>query len=206
MSMPCKFCAAIGRVDCEKKIVAGLMTTVEAARQLNISQSAVSRHMNNHLSKRLEKRIVAKMQKEDDSIVAALKRSRAKILEICDAALANGDYNAAIRALATEVQQLSLQGKVTNAYSDAPQVQLTFVENPQFYELQQTLIEVLGPYPDARAAVGRVFLALSASSKQSSDASFQSASSLDEPLNIELADAAAQAERAAEGGERMPIK
>ena len=104
------------------------------------------------------------MAKEDDSIVAALKKSRAKILAICDAALADGDYNAAIRALGTEVQQLSLQGKVTNAYTDAPTIQVAFVENPQFYELQQRLIEVLEPYPDAKAAIGRAFLDMRAKS------------------------------------------
>jgi len=164
MPRSCLLCAAPGRLDYEKKIATGLLTEVDAARMLNISQASVSRHMLNHLSPRLEQRIIAKMAKEDDSIVAALKKSRAKILAICDAALADGDYNAAIRALGTEVQQLSLQGKVTNAYTDAPTIQVAFVENPQFYELQQRLIEVLEPYPDAKAAIGRAFLDMRAKS------------------------------------------
>lgn len=146
------------RLDYEKKIATGVLTEVDAARMLNISQASVSRHMLNHLAPRLEKRIIAKMEKEDDSIVAALRKSRAKILAICDAALADGDYNAAIRALSTEIQSLALEGKVTNAYTDAPTIQVAFVETPQFIELQEQLAEALAPYPDACAAVGRVFI------------------------------------------------
>jgi DNA-binding Lrp family transcriptional regulator len=158
MPPPCKLCAAPERLDYEKKLATGLLTEVDAARMLNISQQAVSRHMRNHLAPRLEKRIAAKLEKEDDSIVAALKKSRAKILAICDAALADGDYNAAIRALSTEIQSLALEGKVTNAYTDAPTIQVAFVENPEFHELQQQLVEALAPYPDACEAVGRVFI------------------------------------------------
>lgn len=142
-------CAALERLEYEKKIATGLLTTVEAGRLLNISQQAVSRHMLNHLSKRLEKRIVAKMEKEDDSIVGALKKSRAKILEICDAALADGDYNAAIRALSTEVQQLALQGKVTNAYSDQSQVNV-LVHSDNDDRVMAVILQVLEPYPDIK--------------------------------------------------------
>lgn len=86
----CIFCSNVGRKKIETQILSGKISYQEASILLNCSKSAVSRHMNNHLSK--NRRKASKMQdkieafhqdKEEIKKVRSLSRAEKVELNKC---------------------------------------------------------------------------------------------------------------------------
>ena len=104
-----------------------------------------------HCSKKALAAAEANDLQEGLDVVKALTASHNRVLSIFDDAIADGDRRAAIASLECEVKQLNLMGKLTGAFSDAPQINLLL--NPEFVRLKQVLIETMEPYSDARLAL-----------------------------------------------------
>jgi predicted ArsR family transcriptional regulator len=145
----CRTCQYRDRRRLEADIAAQRISIRAAAKQVGVSKTSLSQHMENHVSKKVAKAAEANELQEGLSVVNALTESRARILAIYEKAMDSDDLRAAVSALQTEVSQLSLMGKITGQFSDQSQVNV-LVTSDQDEKIMAVIYHVLEPYPEIR--------------------------------------------------------
>ncbi len=129
----------------------------EAAQLMNSNKATVSRHMKNCFPLKVAEWVKPEAAKEETlNVVNQLVRSHENLLSLYQEARAREDIHAAVKVLEAERRHLELVAKLTGQLNEAPQV--SFLLNPQYLTLKQTLVKILGPYPDLRQAVSRALI------------------------------------------------
>jgi hypothetical protein len=95
-------------------------------------------------------------KEETLNVVNQLVRSHEDLLQLYQEARAKEDIHAAIKVLEAERRHLELVAKLTGQLQEATQV--SFLLNPQYLTLKQTLIRILEPHPELRQEVSQALI------------------------------------------------
>jgi hypothetical protein len=163
---PCSVCAHKDRSRIEQGRVAGISLD-NLAKKFGIGRDSIHRHWTNHVSDDVKaqyllevpiKDLAARASDESVSVLEYLSIVRAVLLQQFQLAASCNDRNgtAVLGGRLTEV--LREIGRLTGEILRAPAVQnilnsVTFMNSPDFVNIQQMLIKRLAGYPEAMAAV-----------------------------------------------------
>ncbi len=116
------------------------------------AEDALARHRE-HLPLHLVKASEAAEVVQADTLLDRLLSLNAETMAILREARTGRikDNELALRAIARAEKQLELQGKLLGELNEAPTVNILAV--PEWFSLRSTIVSVLEPYPQARAAV-----------------------------------------------------
>jgi len=129
----------------------------KAALEMNSNKATVSRHMRTCFPKKVAEWVKPEAAKEETlNVLNELVHSHRALLELYEEARATGNIDAAIKALGEERRHLELVAKLTGQLNEAPQI--SFLLNPQYLTLKQTLVKILEPYPELRQEVSRALI------------------------------------------------
>jgi poly-D-alanine transfer protein DltD len=153
----CTFCNHRDAAILERQIATKQLNQVQAAMIIGCNKSTISRHMANCVPKKIAEWVKPKPAKEETiNVVTQLVRSHEELLQLYQAARAKEDIHAAIKVLEAERRHLELVAKLTGQLQEATQV--SFLLNPQYLTLKQTLIRILEPHPELRQEVSQALI------------------------------------------------
>jgi len=153
----CTFCNHRDAALLEQQIVTKQLTQAQAATIIGCNKSTVSRHMANCVPKKMAEWVKPEPAKEETlNVVNQLVRSHEDLLQLYQEARAKEDIHAAIKVLEAERRHLELVAKLTGQLQEATQV--SFLLNPQYLTLKQTLIRILEPHPELRQEVSQALI------------------------------------------------
>jgi hypothetical protein len=153
----CTFCNHRDAALLEQQIAIKQLNQVQAAKIVGCNKSTVSRHMANCVPKKMAEWVKPGPAKEETlNVVSELVRSHENLLSLYQEARAKEDIHAAIKVLEAERRHLELVAKLTGQLNEAPQI--SFLQNPQYLTLKQTLIKKLEPYPDLRQEISQALI------------------------------------------------
>jgi hypothetical protein len=132
------------------------------AKRFRLSESAVYRHKTEHLPAHLLKAKEVEEIAQADDLLDQVRHLQAHALAILDCAENAGDLRTALAAISQARGNLELLGKLAGELTDSPSVNITV--STEWVQIRATLVEALGPYPDARSAVSAALLELETSS------------------------------------------
>jgi hypothetical protein len=121
------------------------------AQQFGVSVWAALRHHDDHLPETLAKAAEAKEAAQADDLLAQLRALRSKAMALLLAAEKSGDFRAALAGIREARACIELLLEVEQRISRQPTLNLLVA--PEWLAVRSTLLEALGPYPEARAAV-----------------------------------------------------
>ena len=163
--MPCKVCKHPKKAEIEQQIAARTVTNVEAARIVGCHPSTISRHMRHHVAPNVHEWLRAEAkERQSANVLDQLTQSHQVTSQILNAALSEGDYRLALKTLGVELKQLKFKAKLTGELNEAPQVNL--VLSPEFIQLRQVIMRVLGPHPELREEAAQALLEMDAANKE----------------------------------------
>lgn len=123
-----------------------------------VSESALKRHMKEHIPEVLVKGREAEEVAHADDLLAELRSEKTDIQRLKDLAESGEDYRTALLAVDKALKALELQAKVAQLIDASPQVNILI--NPQWTTIRETIVEALDPYPEARQTVAAALMAL----------------------------------------------
>jgi hypothetical protein len=140
----CGMCKHPDHLIYEAKIASHDITMRKSSEEMQIDVATVSRHM----SRCVPKRIGAVMKPEPTeveglNVVNTLMGVHQDVRDIFMRSIEAGDDRTALKALETELKQLSLLAKVTGQLSEGPASQINLMMNPDFVQLKQTIFNTL---------------------------------------------------------------
>lgn len=158
MPRKCTICIHPERTEIEKILVTRAESYRGIARQFDLSQAAVSRHVNDgHIAERL-----AKVHDEEEALEAldvlrqlrAINSAAGRILQEAMDKDENGIRRSplmALRAMDRVHRQLELQAKLLGVLSDAPQIDIH--AHPEWIQIKATIRAALAPFPEAQESL-----------------------------------------------------
>ncbi|WP_454115475.1 hypothetical protein [Microbacterium lacticum] len=154
MSEPrCKVCTHPEREAIDAAIATGL-SNVQAGARWGISKDSVRRHRDSHLSTALQ---AVATQRETAGAMKAADRAELlyqKATAVLDAATAEGKASLSLAAVRELRGIVELLAKLSGELDERPQVQvLTLAVSPEWLSVRGVLLDALGPFPEAAAAV-----------------------------------------------------
>lgn len=152
MGRTCTICSHPRRNEIESDLLAQVSYRDIAARH-GVSPSALTRHMDGHISEAL---IAVKAKRDDADALSLLAQTDAllrKVEAILDKALEDGKSTTALAAIREARGMLELRGKVTGELREAPSVVFNLVASPEWRSVQAAILRALTPYDEALAAV-----------------------------------------------------
>ncbi len=153
----CQFCNHRDAALLEQQIAIKQLTQVQAATIIGCNKSTVSRHMANCVPRKMAEWVKPEQAKEETlNVVNQLVRSHEELLELYEIARDKEDIHAAVKVLEAERRHLELVAKLTGQLQEATQV--SFLLNPQYLTLKQTLIRILEPHPELRQEVSQALI------------------------------------------------
>jgi len=132
------------------------------AKRFGLSESAVYRHKTEHLPAHLLKAKEVEEIAQADDLLDQVRHLQAHALDILDRAENAGDLRTALAAISQARGNLELLGKLAGELTDSPSVNI--IISAEWVQIRATVVEALGPYPEARSAVSAALLELEASS------------------------------------------
>ncbi len=144
MPISCVMCEHPKRDELERLILTKAITQLEASRRAGCSTAAVSRHVRNHVSQLVKKET---LQDRAFNVVSALHQSHDNCRTIFKDAIRRKNPKVALKALEVELRQLEAIGKMTNVYSEAPQILMI---DQRFGMIRDLLLTELAGYPDLK--------------------------------------------------------
>ena len=130
------------------------------AQQFSPSVWALVRHHDDHLPSALVRAREAQEVAQADDLLAQVRALRSKAMSILLRAELEGDLRTALAGIREARACLELLLEVEGRVDRRPSVNLLVA--PEWLTVRATLLEALGAYPDARAAVAGRLLALGA--------------------------------------------
>jgi hypothetical protein len=121
------------------------------AKRFALSESAVYRHKTDHLPVHLLKAREAEEVAQADGLLEQARRLQAHALDILERAEKAGDLRTALAAISQARGNLELLGKLAGELDERPVVNV--LVSAEWVMIRTTMLEVLAPYPEARAAV-----------------------------------------------------
>lgn len=150
---PCKCCNHSELAEIDRELIAG--TPLQTlSRRFAIDHEALSRHRDNHmpqaaLAEAAEARAAAEGARGSDLLDDA-HSLRKKALSLLSQAEAAGDLRTALHGVREAARCLELEGKLRGELDDG--IHLSILVAPALSALQTTILQALGPYPEARQA------------------------------------------------------
>lgn len=156
MARPCSICTHPARGEIDQALVAGEAAAAVSARYRTksgrlLGRMAMQRHREEHIPPTLAKAQSAVEVANADDLLAQVRTLHAKALGILDTAEAAGQLMAALAAIREARGCLELLGKLMGEIDERPQVHLHL--SAEWLSVRAALVDVLAPYPEARAAV-----------------------------------------------------
>lgn len=154
MPRTCTVCRSPRRREIERSMIDG-RSNREIARDFKLSSSAVFRHREEHLSKKLLQAAESRELAGAVSLVDRLEELHAETLAILsDARNAESiDNEVALRAISRLEKQVELIARLQGDLKEAPAVAL--IVSPEWITLRTCILGALNAYPDARLAVSK---------------------------------------------------
>jgi hypothetical protein len=152
---PCTICGHADRHEIDTAIVVGKpYGSISAV--FGVTEQSVRRHAQAHLPKAAvneahEKQRAAHEERAEDLIQRA-RSLQGRALAIARRAEASGQLGTAIQGLREVGRFLELQGRLMGQLRPADTT-VNIMVNEQFVYVQQTILNALTPYPEARNAV-----------------------------------------------------
>lgn len=153
MARPCAICSHPERAQIDAALVAGEAFR-NIAKRWGMSAAAAFRHRVEHIVEQVAK--AAKATEAEDvrralDIVQQLRAINGASLNVLQDARQSGKGELALKAVDRVQRQIELQAKLLGELDDRPVVNIwTTVE---WQTIERTLVEALGPHPQARLAV-----------------------------------------------------
>ena len=131
------------------------------AQQFGVSVWAALRHHDEHLPEALALAKGAADVAQADDLLAQLRALRSKAMALLLAAERAGDIRTALAGVREARSTLELLLEIEQRIDRRPTVNLLLA--PEWLAVRSTLIQVLGPYPEARQAVAAALVPLETS-------------------------------------------
>jgi hypothetical protein len=149
---PCTICQHPKRDEIDRLLAPTDANFAAISRQFaGISEDALKRHKESHISKLLSKAEDIKEVVKADNLLEDIKRLREKATSILEKAEKAGDLKTALLGIREARGCIELLAKVEGQLKDGPQI--TIINNPEWVELRTVIISALEPFPAARQAV-----------------------------------------------------
>lgn len=150
MTRVCTVCAHKDVEEINRRVVSG-DSIAEISRNFGLSDDALRRHADKHISKFIIASPSAKEATEADILLKKVEEYEGDARRYRDMAEANGDIEMALKAVDRALRCVELSSKVRGIINDQPQINI--LVNPQWIELRTLIIKALAPFPEARLAV-----------------------------------------------------
>lgn len=164
MGRRCSICTHPKREEIDKAILTGSPYATIAER-FEISEAAISRHKNRHLSETIAKaneaakaqgvEIVKQREVKDLehalNVVGQLQEINAACQKVLRDALEYEDPQTVLKAADRVLRQLDFQAELVGDLDRGTEVNVTI--NQQWVEVRTVLMDALDPYPEARESV-----------------------------------------------------
>jgi hypothetical protein len=157
MPRPCTVCQHPERPAIDRALVGGEPYR-GVARQWQVSDDAVARHRVAHLPERLAQAQDAVAVAQATDLLREVRALRAKAYALLTRAEQQGDLRTALQGVREARACLELLAELEGELDRRATVNLLIA--PEWLAVRGVLLEALGPYPAARAAVASRLLAL----------------------------------------------
>lgn len=148
MPRVCSVCASDARDTVDRAIIAGQPLS-QIAKRIGVSDSAVARHRDAHLSP-----AIAKVEAERGSkLLARVEHLITRTEAILTTAEDAGKVSVALQAVRELRELLRLLGNASGELDERPGVTVTLMAAPEWLSVRGRLIAALAPFPAAREAV-----------------------------------------------------
>ncbi len=151
MPRHCTLCSHPEQAAIDGALVDGAQSLRDIARQWRVSKDAVARHKTDHLPAHLAKAEEAKAVSQADSLLDRLLALSQETAAILKEARAGQDNELALKAIARAERQIELQARLLGELKNNAIVNVLVL--PQWQTIKAVIVEALGPYPQAGAAV-----------------------------------------------------
>lgn len=162
MARSCTVCRHDDREAIDHALVGGLPYR-DIARRWGVTISALSRHSQGHVSPALARVAAERERDHATSLLERVEDLYVRARGILDAAEADGKPSLSLAAIRELRATAELLGKLTGELDDRPSQTVNLLVAPEWLALRGTVLEALGPYPEAREAVARSVASLEAS-------------------------------------------
>jgi hypothetical protein len=136
----------------EDAFIAGVPKTRIAANN-GVTEQALRRHLREHLPPLLALARDAERASRADTILDRIEALQAETRAVLDEVKQTDNYGARLGAIREMRRNLELIGEVTRELNRTPTLNLHL--NPEYVEARTLIVQALGPYPQAKAAVVR---------------------------------------------------
>src|SRR5215217_4455888 len=150
MPRRCTVCDHSERHSIDEALVNGAPYR-SVAKQFELSESSVYRHKTEHLPAQLLRARGAEEAARADDLLEQVRNLQVHTLDILERAEKAGDLRTALAAISQARGNLELLGKLAGELDERPVVNVLL--SPQWVMIRTTMLEVLDPHPQARAAV-----------------------------------------------------
>lgn len=157
MARTCTVCGHAQRAEIDRELVAGAGCR-DIAGRFGLSKSSVERHKGDHVPELLRKAEEAEQVANADDLLAKVKHLEADAKRIGKAAEGARDYRGALQGIRELTRIVELQARLMGKLQET---QVNILINPEWTLVRGELLNVLAPYPEARAAVAAALLRLS---------------------------------------------
>jgi len=123
------------------------------ASRFGVSKPALQRHSKEHLPELLVKAKQAAEVADADDLLARVEDLWREAIAVLEAAKGAEDYRYVLAAIDRASRQLELLGRLRGELNEQPVINI--ITHPEYIEARTTIIQALGPYPEAREAVVR---------------------------------------------------
>jgi hypothetical protein len=127
----------------------------DIAGRFGLSKTAVARHKTEHLPTHLAKAVEAQEISSASSLLEQMMDLQRRTLEILNQP---DSQRVAVAAISQARQNIELLAELTGKLAVQPTINV--LVSPQWISVRAVLLEALGPFPEARAAVAGRLLAL----------------------------------------------
>jgi hypothetical protein len=150
MPRACTVCAHGQRDEIEDAFIAGTPKRRIAA-HYGVTEQAVRRHIREHLPALQALARDAERAARADGLLDRLEALQSRTLAILEATEETNDHRTALAAIREARGNLELIGEVTKEINRAPSLNLHL--NPEWLQIEATIVAALDRHPDAREAV-----------------------------------------------------
>ncbi len=154
MPRVCTICTHDQRDEIDAAIVSGAPYR-QIAERFGTSESAMYRHKNDHVSKRVAARVAKAQDAKDvadaDDLLAQIKALRNRSISILQKAEQAGDYRTALQGIREARSCIELLAEMQDQLNRQPVTNITV--QADWIEIRTILLATLKPYPEAAQAV-----------------------------------------------------
>ena len=148
---PCTVCQHPKRDEIDKRLAIDSNFAGISRDFAGISEDALKRHKEKHLTGALAKAENIKEVVKADALLEDVKSLRKKALGILESAEKAGDLKTALLGIREARSCMELLAKVEGQLKDTPQINFTL--SAEWIELRTIMLTALDPFPEAKLAV-----------------------------------------------------